>query len=626
MRDSAITPLPLTPPQLPPTVPVRGLDPLSLHTADTKDPHKVRDLLVGHGLLEKTATGGYDSTVESTVIEKVGAVLEEVVPEIQQGIEQGVNEKLKGYSTIEDTDTKLEKKVSKEAGKGLSSNDYTTEEKTKLAGIEKGAQKNPNLSPYAKTYDVNIALESKVSRSEDNTETMGRAITVPTDFTSQVTFTTDRPRMNNRGAFYADSSDFIGKEYHITASTTISVIDEYGTPTGETLELGEIFTDGALQAIGSALGSMDPSYGMYFEPGQINISLGQPEFSVMLWDNETSDYTKEWSRKVTAETAYATTIEVVDGLNHYSINIPLYTSDTHEYFGDLYMVDLAYSYGVENTGVLGGVINLYGGVIDTSSIGFTDPELEEAYYDIKLSTPEEIQFCASVDPDPYDPYMGHISPVNMGTFRTDMDGIDASEIKSGELDLARLPTIPAEKMSGLPASKITSGTFSADRIPNLPASKITSGSFPYSVLPQEIKVKRRTFADTAGILLASNVVGTFVDGGTPTRMAPRWYIAGLTHGGRATILVSRASYETMAGMIITVSTFRPTLRNLLRPGNATIHFVGDPVTLDTDPMPAGVYEIFGFGNSTSITPPAPTYDMDLTGYEFIIRFTALPLE
>lgn len=33
--------------------------------------------------------------------------------------------------------------VAKESGKGLSSNDYTTAEKSKLAGIETGAQKNP---------------------------------------------------------------------------------------------------------------------------------------------------------------------------------------------------------------------------------------------------------------------------------------------------------------------------------------------------------------------------------------------------------------------------------------------------------------------------------------------------
>lgn len=38
--------------------------------------------------------------------------------------------------------TALGNKVDKEAGKGLSTNDYTTTEKTKLAGIETGAQRN----------------------------------------------------------------------------------------------------------------------------------------------------------------------------------------------------------------------------------------------------------------------------------------------------------------------------------------------------------------------------------------------------------------------------------------------------------------------------------------------------
>lgn len=40
-------------------------------------------------------------------------------------------------------------KVDKEAGKGLSTNDYTNEDKAKLTGIEAGAQKNPDLSGYA---------------------------------------------------------------------------------------------------------------------------------------------------------------------------------------------------------------------------------------------------------------------------------------------------------------------------------------------------------------------------------------------------------------------------------------------------------------------------------------------
>lgn len=40
------------------------------------------------------------------------------------------------------TDNQLSDKVDKEAGKGLSTNDYTTDEKTKLSGIETGAQVN----------------------------------------------------------------------------------------------------------------------------------------------------------------------------------------------------------------------------------------------------------------------------------------------------------------------------------------------------------------------------------------------------------------------------------------------------------------------------------------------------
>ena len=43
-----------------------------------------------------------------------------------------------------------EGKVDKIFGKGLSTNDYTAEDKAKLDGIERGAQKNPDLSDYAK--------------------------------------------------------------------------------------------------------------------------------------------------------------------------------------------------------------------------------------------------------------------------------------------------------------------------------------------------------------------------------------------------------------------------------------------------------------------------------------------
>ena len=49
---------------------------------------------------------------------------------------------LSNYYTKTETDTLLSGKVDKEAGKGLSTNDYTDAEKTKLAGIESGAEVN----------------------------------------------------------------------------------------------------------------------------------------------------------------------------------------------------------------------------------------------------------------------------------------------------------------------------------------------------------------------------------------------------------------------------------------------------------------------------------------------------
>lgn len=58
--------------------------------------------------------------------------------------------------SLTDLDTR---KVDKEDGKGLSSNDYTTEEKTKLAGIESGAQKNTVTSVAGKTGAVSLNIE-----------------------------------------------------------------------------------------------------------------------------------------------------------------------------------------------------------------------------------------------------------------------------------------------------------------------------------------------------------------------------------------------------------------------------------------------------------------------------------
>jgi hypothetical protein len=50
----------------------------------------------------------------------------------------------------------IAKKVDAEEGKGLSTKDYTAAEQEKLAGIEDGAQKNPDLSGYAKKTELKL--------------------------------------------------------------------------------------------------------------------------------------------------------------------------------------------------------------------------------------------------------------------------------------------------------------------------------------------------------------------------------------------------------------------------------------------------------------------------------------
>lgn len=80
-------------------------------------------------------------------------------------------------------------KVDKETGKGLSTNDYTTAEKTKLSGIESGAQVNTVTSVNGQTGDVTVQGGGE-SRNNTNT-TIGSNTVVETDLvTGDVTTTT----------------------------------------------------------------------------------------------------------------------------------------------------------------------------------------------------------------------------------------------------------------------------------------------------------------------------------------------------------------------------------------------------------------------------------------------------
>ena len=94
--------------------------------------------------------------------------------------------KLADLPTDADLTAELARKVDKETGKGLSTNDYTTEEKNKLSGIESGAQVNTitgvkgNSETSYRTGNVNITKANIGLGNVDNTADADKPISTAT--------------------------------------------------------------------------------------------------------------------------------------------------------------------------------------------------------------------------------------------------------------------------------------------------------------------------------------------------------------------------------------------------------------------------------------------------------------
>ena len=73
---------------------------------------------------------------------------------------------LSGYYTKQEADDLLDDKVDKEAGKGLSTNDYTTAEKEKLANISNGAEVNQNAFSGITVGATTVSAASKTDTVE----------------------------------------------------------------------------------------------------------------------------------------------------------------------------------------------------------------------------------------------------------------------------------------------------------------------------------------------------------------------------------------------------------------------------------------------------------------------------
>lgn len=78
-----------------------------------------------------------------------------------------INKLLENKISNEDLQNALSSKVNAEEGKGLSSNDFTAEEKLKLQTIQQGAEKNLVTSVNGMTGDVVIATSTSSSSSSN---------------------------------------------------------------------------------------------------------------------------------------------------------------------------------------------------------------------------------------------------------------------------------------------------------------------------------------------------------------------------------------------------------------------------------------------------------------------------
>ena len=107
--------------------------------------------------------------------------------------------------------TELNKKVDKETGKGLSTNDYTTEEKNKLSGIAAGAEVNQNAFSNIKVGTSTIAADAKT----DTVEMVGsNHVTITADTTNdKLTIATDLSSKEEASGGTAVSLVTTGEKY-----------------------------------------------------------------------------------------------------------------------------------------------------------------------------------------------------------------------------------------------------------------------------------------------------------------------------------------------------------------------------------------------------------------------------
>ena len=125
---------------------------------------------------------------------------------------------LEDYYTCEEIDEELAKYVKKEDGKGLSTNDYTTAEKTKLGRVEEGAQVNK----IEKVKVDNVALTIDSSDKSVNINLSGKADKVANATDGHFAALDDKGNLKDSGSKASDFAKATALTSH-TGNTTVHI-------------------------------------------------------------------------------------------------------------------------------------------------------------------------------------------------------------------------------------------------------------------------------------------------------------------------------------------------------------------------------------------------------------------
>jgi hypothetical protein len=200
-----------------------------------------------------------------------------------------------GLATVTYVDNQDALKVDKVAGKGLSTNDYTTLEQTKLSGIQAGAEVNVNADWNATSGDAQILNKPTIPAAQVNSD--WNSVSGVSQILNKPTIPTQTSQLTNNGA--DGTNPFITALDIPTTGQASTLVREVKNMTGATLTKGTVVyisgANGNKALVSKALATTDALSSRTFGLLQSNILNNGLGYCVIIGDLsglDTSSFTE----------------------------------------------------------------------------------------------------------------------------------------------------------------------------------------------------------------------------------------------------------------------------------------------------------------------------------------------